>query len=147
MRRDNNKAKYKIGIIGCGFVGSAVAYGFSLHSEIRIYDKFQITPNTLEETVNESDFLFVCVPTPMDDNGKQDLSAVYDALDSISRVTNGSKITILKSTILPGTTRKLAERFPTLRLVFNPEFLTERTAKLDFINSARIILGGTSKTR
>jgi UDPglucose 6-dehydrogenase len=138
----NNREKYKIGIIGCGFVGSAVAYGFSLHSEIRIYDKFQITPDTLEETVNGSDFLFVCVPTPMDDDGKQDLTAVCDALESIDGVANSKKIIILKSTILPGTTRGLAEKFTNHNLIFNPEFLTERTAKLDFINTARIVLGG-----
>lgn len=140
-----NRNKYKIGIIGCGFVGSAVAYGFSLHSEVKIYDKFQITPNTLEETVNDSDFLFVCVPTPMDDEGKQDLSAVHNALGRIQQVAETDKIIILKSTILPGTTRRLAQMCPNHHLVFNPEFLTERTAKLDFINTARIVLGGDNE--
>ena len=48
-------------------------------------------------------------------------------------------------TRVPGTTRKLKNKFRNLNIVFNPEFLTERSAKFDFINPARIILGGKNK--
>ena len=48
----------------------------------------------------------------------------------------------MRSTVVPGTTRELQSKFDNLRLVFNPEFLTERNAKYDFINQARIIIGG-----
>ena len=44
---------------------------------------------------------------------------------------------------MPGTTRKLQKKFPNLRFVFNPEFLTERTSKLDMITQSRIIFGGS----
>ena len=47
-----------------------------------------------------------------------------------------------RSTIVPGTTQSFANKFPNLNLVFNPEFLTERHAKYDFLNQARIVLGG-----
>ena len=64
-----------LGIIGNGFVGSAVASGFSLHADIKIYDidARNSTHSFLE--VIESDFVFVCVPTPMNLNtSKIDLS-------------------------------------------------------------------------
>ena len=132
----------KIGIIGCGFVGKAVASGFSLHSKIRIYDKYDNSYDSLNDTVNESDYLFICVPTPMDENGKQDLSIIYEVIESVVEITNSKKTIILKSTIIPGTTRMMAEKYSDHDFVFNPEFLTQRTAHLDFINASRIIIGG-----
>lgn len=134
--------KPKIGIIGFGFIGRAVAHGFSLHAHIKIYDKYDNTHDSLEETVNESDFLFVGVPTPMDDDGVQDLSYLDDAIDSINNMTSTEKIVIIKSTVLPGTADKYTQKYMGLNIVSNPEFLTQRTSKLDFINPARIILGG-----
>ena len=55
---------------------------------------------------------------------------------------NEKTIFLVRSTVVPGTTRKLKEKYNTLRLVFNPEFLTERSANFDFINQTRFILGG-----
>jgi len=55
---------------------------------------------------------------------------------------NEHNIVLLRSTVVPGTTRELQLRFDNLRIVFNPEFLTEQNAKYDFINQARIIIGG-----
>jgi len=51
-------------------------------------------------------------------------------------------VILLRSTVVPGTTNKLQGKYPNLRLVFNPEFLTERSANFDFINQDRVILGG-----
>jgi len=134
---------FKLGFIGFGFVNSAVSYGFSTYSkQQKIYDKYKEGYDSLEETVNDSDFLFVAVPTPMNDDGDQYVGDLYDAVDSINSVAETSKIIIIKSTVLPGTTRKLSEKYPNHKFVFNPEFLTERTAKLEFINPSRIILGG-----
>lgn len=143
--------KPKIGICGFGFVGKSVVHGFSLHSDLKIYDKFQTGLNTLDETIKESDYIFVCVPTPMSDDGSQDLSCIYDVMENIGKLTfmcntyKHKKIIIIKSTVIPGTTRKIAEKYPEHSFVFNPEFLTERSSKLDFINTARIILGGSDE--
>lgn len=137
-----------IGIIGKGFVGTAVAHGFShqtgYKADIRIYD---VDPNksqnSLEETVNKSEFIFLSVPTPADKNGNNDLSIVKKVLSDINEVCNRSdNIILVRSTIVPGTTRALQEKFPKLRIIFNPEFLTERSAIFDFINQTRVILGG-----
>lgn len=137
--------KPRIGVIGFGFVGKSVVHGFCLHADLKIYDKYQTGLNTLEETVKESDYLFICVPTPMSDDGSQDLSCIYDVIEKINKLDVTEKIIIIKSTVIPGTTRKIAEKYPYHFFVFNPEFLTERSAKLDFINTARIILGGSDQ--
>ena len=61
--------KQKIGVVGNGFVGAAVKFGFSpsvgCDAEVRVYDKNPSkSTHELEETVNESDFIFLSVPTP-----------------------------------------------------------------------------------
>ena len=136
---------YNIGIIGNGFVGSAIASGFALHAKVFVYDAdTKKSINTFEEVV-DCDFVFVAVPTPMnlDNENKIDLSIVRNVFDRIYEHNNNSKsIFILKSTVLPGTTEQLASEYPNLEIVFNPEFLTERSARLDFINASRIVLGG-----
>ena len=141
------KLEQKIGIIGRGFVGSAVEFGFSPNTgcdaEIRVYDKEPSKSlHSLEETVNESDIIFLSVPTPSNKDGSMNLDIVKQVLQDISDVNqNPHNIILLRSTVTPGTTRKLQEQFDNIRIVFNPEFLTERSAKFDFINQSRFILG------
>ena len=89
----------------------------------------------------DCDFIFVCVPTPMSKNGDQDLSFIKDVF---SKAKTGP-IYIIKSTVTPGTTRDLIKEFNELKIIFSPEFLTERTSKLDMLTQARIILGGNKK--
>tara|TARA_R110000737_G_scaffold20855_1_gene39223 strand:- start:217 stop:1101 length:885 start_codon:yes stop_codon:yes gene_type:complete len=141
------KLKQKIGIIGRGFVGSAVEFGFSPNTgcdaELRVYDKDPSKSlHSLEETVNESDIIFLSVPTPSNKDGSMNLDIVKQVLQEISDVNqNPHNIILLRSTVTPGTTRKLQEHFNNIRIIFNPEFLTERSAKFDFINQSRFILG------
>ena len=136
----------KIGIIGNGFVGSAILHGFILHVEdVLIYDADPSrSTHSLLDVVNESNIVFVCLPTPMFESGECDLSIIDSVLTEINNleVNKEEKIFVLKSTIVPGTTDHFSRKFPDLSFVFNPEFLTERRARLDFINTARIVLGG-----
>ncbi len=140
----------RIGIVGNGYVGSAVKFGFSpsvgYDADVKVYD---LDPNrathTLEETVNESEFIFLSVPTPANSDGSINTDIVESVLVDIESVSKDSALhplVLLRSTVVPGTTRRLQERFTSLELVFNPEFLTERSAHFDFINQARIVLGG-----
>ena len=141
--------KTKIGIIGKGFVGSAVEYGFScdptFDSQIKIYDKkTDLSTHSLEETINASDFIFVSVPTPSNKDGSINLDILNNLLSEIDKKYNNGGIILIRSTIIPGTTKILSKKFPKIKLVFNPEFLTERNANYDFINQSRVILGGPS---
>lgn len=140
----------KIGIIGRGFVGGAVQFGFSANTgcdaEVRVYDKDpNKSLNTLEEVVNESDFIFLSVPTPANPDGSVNLDIVDEALSSVNEVIKKDNIILLRSTMTPGSTEKFQKKYPQLKLVFNPEFLTERSAKFDFINQSRYVLGGNPK--
>ncbi len=137
--------KKKIGVIGNGFVGNSIAFGFSPTHEIRIHDKDpKRNLNTIEEVL-ECDFVFVAVPTPMNEDGSISLKIVEKALQEISEKNNKNNIIILKSTMIPGSSGILQNKYNKLNIIFNPEFLTERTAKLDFLTQARIILGGNPK--
>ena len=141
----------RIGIVGRGFVGSAVEFGFSAQTgcdaKVRIYDKDPSKSiNTLEDTVNESEFIFLSVPTPSNVDGSINIDILDKALEDISTLNKQKdNIILIRSTVTPGTTRSLQSKFSNLNIVFNPEFLTERSAKFDFINQSRFILGGESK--
>jgi len=132
--------KFKVGVIGNGFVGEAQAFAFSPTTDLRIYDIDPKRATHTKEEIDECDFIFVCVPTPMKKDGTQDLSYVKGVFDNAV----SGPIYIIKSTVLPGTTDKLWGKYPSLSIIFSPEFLTERTAKLDMLTQARIVLGGSS---
>lgn len=135
-----------IGIIGNGFVGSAIAAGFALHANVMIYDKDPLrATHGLSEVLKQCEFIFVGVPTPMEsvENGEIDLTILDNVMAEISSLNKGNdNIIIIKSTVIPGTTQKYINEYSDLNIVFNPEFLTERSARLDFINASRIVLGG-----
>ena len=144
--------KYRIGIVGKGFVGAAVQYGFSpnvgCESEVKTYDVIKSkSTHTLDEVVNQSDIVFLSVPTPSFSSGEIDLSILEKCLSDINSIIEpgSNTIILIRSTVVPGTTRKFQDSFNNLKLVFNPEFLTERSAKFDFINQSRIVLGGEKK--
>jgi UDPglucose 6-dehydrogenase len=150
---------HNLGIIGRGFVGSAVEFGFSPQTgcdidNMYIYDKVKSKSlHSLEDVVLYSDIIFLSVPTPSNEDGSINLSYVEDALQDISEITAGveesmvslNNIILVRSTVTPGTTERLQQMFQNLNLVFNPEFLTERSANFDFINQTRFILGGDKK--
>ena len=134
----------KIGIIGNGFVGSAILHGFILHvDDIMIYDKNpKRSTHSMNDLVRESDVIFICVPTPMFESGECDLSIVESVVGELSQYREiKRKVVVIKSTVVPGTVESLASKYPKMNFVFNPEFLTERKARLDFINTSRIVLG------
>lgn len=142
----------KIGIIGRGFVGNAVFKGFSenddLSAELRVFDKDPSKSfNSLEETINESQFIFISVPTPANLDGSVNLDILESLLDDINNIYNPSNnsIFLIRSTVVPGTTRKLQEKYKNLHFVFNPEFLREKHANSDFNNQKKCIIGGSAQ--
>tara|TARA_E500000331_G_C17224032_1_gene699496 strand:+ start:911 stop:1732 length:822 start_codon:yes stop_codon:yes gene_type:complete len=130
--------KKKVGVIGNGFVGEAISFAFSPTTDLRVYDIDPLKSTHTKEEVDQCDYIFVCVPTPMTKNGEHDLSFIEKVFDDAV----SGPVYIIKSTVLPGTTEALWKKYPSLSIIFNPEFLTERTAKLDMLTQARIVLGG-----
>ena len=130
--------KYNVGIIGCGFVGESQAFVFSPTANIFIYDIDPLKSTHTIDEVLECDFIFVCVPTPMNTDGSQNKKFI----ESVFEKSKKGPIYIIKSTIQPGTTKNMQSNYPNLDIIFSPEFLTERTSKLDVITQSRIIFGG-----
>ena len=130
--------KFKIGVIGNGFVGEAISFAFSSVTDLYVYDTDPSKNLDDLKSVHTCDFVFICVPTPMFEDGSQDLSYVESAFEKATF----KPIYILKSTILPGTTEKLSKKFSNIKIIFSPEFLTEKNSFDDVINPSRIILGG-----
>ena len=129
-----------IGIIGNGFVGNAVFQGMKEFFNICVYDNDPLKSHNTFSEAGTCDIIFICVPTPMDNNGNFDVSIIKSVISKLS----SDKILIIKSTITPEFADYLVNFFPNYSLVFNPEFLTERTAVHDFKNPSRIVLGSSS---
>ena len=137
-----------IGIIGQGYVGTAVKEVFSKHYEVDTYDldKDKCSVDYLEDLVELTNIIFICVPTPMKKDGSCDTSIVEAVVKDIndmvvSRNVSG-RIVAIKSTIPPGTTNRLNKECKNISVIFNPEFLTEANFIDDFKNQNRIIIGG-----
>lgn len=133
-----NFKKKKIGIIGVGVVGGAVA---SVMPKAILYDKYKKIGSV--EEVNKADIIFICVPTPYNKKTGFDLSAVEDAFSIIK----GKKVVVIKSTVLPGTTEKMQKKHPQHRVLFNPEFLRAISAKEDMAKPYEQIIGYTEKSK
>lgn len=156
-----------IAVIGQGFVGGSLTTVFAEKGVIvYTYDKTgkQATGGRHPQSRNgvtlpaesvaqlagacetKSDFsrvYFVCLPTPMYEDGSADLSIVEGVLDELARIP-GERIAVVKSTVPPGSTERWNTKYTGtgLHVVFNPEFLTEANALDDMRNQNRIILGG-----
>jgi len=133
-----------IGVVGCGFVGTAVYEGLKNHHNLNNYDKAvdkDCTCGSMQELADCSDIIFVCVPTPMKKDGSCYTGIVENVVKELDECTEG-KILVLKSTLIPGTTRTLNQIYKNNTIIFSPEFLTEANSIEDFKNQTRIILGG-----
>jgi UDPglucose 6-dehydrogenase len=133
---------YRIGIVGRGFVGGAMYENFKDVFSVLVWDKDvnkRLNVESFEDFVDRSDIIFVCVPTPMTEDGQCDTSIVEFVINDIAKVDR-RKYVVIKSTVTPGTTQRLAEENGMV-IGFNPEFLTEANAYNDFRHQPLIILG------
>lgn len=126
----------KIGIVGVGFVGGAVSRYFREMTPHEVYEHDPPKGIRGSADIGKCDVVFVCVPTPFR-AGRFDPSHVRDAVSSIP----GSRIVVVKSTVLPGTTDVLQAENSRHVVLFNPEFLRERCAYEDFVMPDRQIIG------
>lgn len=144
-----------IGQIGYGYIGRAVENLFMNCSSgscfhVVTYDKLTDDDSVFDLIVANSEIIFIAVPTPMEADGRCHLGIVESVLDRIVERAAALKrplsdfIVVVKSTIPPGSTERWKAERPGLRLVFSPEFLTEKNNLDDFMNAERLILGGDS---
>ena len=136
----------RIGIIGQGFVGTAVKEGLKDYYTIDTFDLDESKRDVdyIEDIIDRNDIIFVCVPTPMKKDGTCHTDIVEDVISEINECGNG-EVVVIKSTIPPGTTDRLHRKYKNIDVIFNPEFLTEANFIEDFKNQNRIILGGVRR--
>lgn len=157
----------KLNIVGAGFVGLSLAEALSRNKyvhKITVIDVNETKINNLKYgiidikepdlTLNsykinythmysetDGDIYFVCVGTPNDETGVQNISYVLAAVEDICNF-NPNAIIILKSTILPENISKIREIIPsTVKFMTNPEFLAEGSAVHDVLNQHIIVIG------
>jgi UDPglucose 6-dehydrogenase len=150
----------KIGFIGIGKLGLDCAEVFAEKHEVRGYDIYPRVSNSvkvcsIDEVVNESEWIFIAVPTPHAEgyDGSVPSShmtprdfghdAVIDAINNVNRYAKDSKKVVLISTVLPGTTRN--KFVPLLdkkhQFVYNPYLIAMGSVKWDMVNPEMIMLG------
>jgi len=121
-------------------VGTQVKSWFESQGiEVLAYDKGK-NLGSAEET-NKADIIFICVPTPYKEGQEYDLTILDEVIEGIP----DGKVVVIKSTVNPGTTDRYQEKYPNKTFVFNPEFLTEATAKKDFFEPDMQIIGITDR--
>jgi UDPglucose 6-dehydrogenase len=148
-----------IGIIGQGFVGTAVREKMREHFLVYTYDKYNKDQSLIykSDTVIENerainidvlvencDIIFVCVPTPMFEDGECDTRIVRSVIEDLAQEAESQDrnvIAVVKSTVPPGTTKGLNQISKRVGVTFSPEFLTESNSVNDFKNQKRIVLG------
>jgi UDPglucose 6-dehydrogenase len=131
----------KVGIFGVGVVGGAIATAFQKRKiETALYDKYKKIDRG---NIFSSDFIFVCLPTPTVAY-EQDLTELYSGIRFLDQAKYKGVI-VLKSTVLPGTCKRLSLKFPHLKIVHNPEFLTANNAMQDFMDQKNIMISGNKK--
>lgn len=133
-----SKKKLKMAIVGHGFVGAAVDYGFTDTN----CDKIIIDPKygtAVDSLVGLGiQVSFVCVPTPMGNDASIDASILIDTISKLLLHTEG--LVVVKSTVIPSIIQELAKSD---RVIYNPEFLTEKSANEDFVNPIMHVFGGS----
>ena len=133
------------GICGYGFVGKALHNGFKHFgmTEFSIYDPFLFPESSITDLLKCS-MVFICVPTPMAKDGSIDISILDNVLNELSIIRYQGTV-VIKSTVTPVHVKALTSKYPILTIIANPEFLTERTANEDFINTKWVVIGGEPK--
>lgn len=127
-----------ITIIGHGFVGKAIDYAFQYNVNKQIIDpKINVS---LSDVRLNADVTFVCVPTPMHKNGQCDVTILADVIKQIKQRKSG--LIVIKSTVPPDQIENLFKGSAKVRMVYNPEFLTERNANEDILNPFMHVFGG-----
>ncbi len=134
-----------LGIIGNGFVGNATSQFANNNVNVFIFDaspeKSSPEGITLKKLCEVSDIIFICLPTPMQENGACYLGIIEGVVNEMKDYIDFNELpVVLRSTVPVGTAKKL-------NCFFMPEFLTEANAAMDFRNTECWIFGTKEKQR
>ena len=139
--------KTTVSIFGGGFVGGTTYKVFKKLEEVQ-WDKWEIllydtdpsvSAISRKEAISKANIAVVAVPTPTDLKTRKCDSSIVKSVVKEIRAGNSDCEIIIKSTVPPGTTEKLAKEFG--KVFFNPEFLTEKKALEDFLTIEYQLLG------
>lgn len=149
-----------VNIIGYGYVGSGMGflckknnvdfctYDVIIKDEPRALQNFNklVELVSYSESNNDVNFYIIAVPTPSDQQGACDISIVERVLSELTHLINKKSYIIIKSTIKPGTSRYLSDKYiktysENISLIFCPEFLREKTFEDDIYNAEFVLLG------
>ncbi|MBX3654189.1 MAG: UDP-glucose/GDP-mannose dehydrogenase family protein [Ramlibacter sp.] len=133
-----------VGVVGLGHVGSALAA--ALQPRLRVLRSDPALPGsaTVAELARACDVILVCVPTPARPSGAADIDHVEQVVQAIATACADRPtppVTVIRSTVPPGTTQALAHLHPRLPLVVSPEFLRQHAAAADLAAASRILIG------
>jgi len=147
-----------INIIGYGFVGAAMGFlcesnnvTFNVCDVQQKNGNFQYYTSNIQELIkhseseNDSNYYFICVPTPSNSEGECDISIIQNVLTTLNTCITKKTNVIIKSTMAPGSCDKLQNTFTNLDIVLCPEFLKELTYKDDIYNASFVLLGLSQK--
>ena len=99
------------------------------------------------DSIKSAEFIFLCVPTPQDEDGSADLTYIREAVTSLLPFLASGSIIVNKSTVPVGSTLVVEEivRREDIFVVSNPEFLREGSAVHDFLHPDRIVVGSSDR--
>jgi len=131
----------KLGIVGHGFVGSAINQGFTKNVQKYIVDPNKFSGNTIQQLIKfKPDAVFVSVPTPQLESGECNTEILDSVLQELNQAID--LLVIIKSTVPAYKLQSIKEQCINLRIVYNPEFLTEKNYINDFKNPPMHVFGG-----
>jgi UDPglucose 6-dehydrogenase len=129
-----------LGVIGLGSVGTALYQTLSYYHDTVGYD---IRGEGPWERLLDTDAVFVCVQTPGGSDGRLDCSHVQDVLRRLES-SRYRGLVVVRSTVRVGFMDQAARYFRTLRLVYMPEFLRERSRLAWSVCPDRLVFGGNA---
>jgi len=99
--------------------------------------------------MKDCDFVFMCLPTPQNDDGSADINYILDSAKTLTNQLKENATLVIKSTVPVNTWKKVTEILnrTDVSIISNPEFLREGTALEDFFNPDRIVVGGLSEEK
>ena len=136
MKKKAKQNKLLIGFIGQGYVGKNYADDFEMRGYTVVRYALEEPYVANKELIRDCDVVFIAVPTPSTPRGF-DGSVVEKALALVGK----GKIAVIKSTIVPGMTRRLQKKYPKIVIMFCPEFLSVATAAYDVANPFLNVVG------